>query len=234
MVYENEFIELLKQCKSKENTFYENEVKQKAICIISDVIKKSDKNRMKKKSIQVEIAAKKERLLQKLLDGVISDEDYKIARDKLEYQLENADKKEKGYMHENGLNRMECIQEYLDSEEGKNMMNQIFLQNELVNARVFFDGSIRISFKDRTDTVQYRHINEKSRKKEESILKIYECFMEKDEWSSSQLANKTGLSQGNILTKLKVLADREEVMYISRGKNGGYWKKCKKTGKNSI
>lgn len=232
IIYEKELIELpefaLSKSENKKNLYDVDLILEKTLYIVTEAIKNADENKIHKEVQQNQLLAKKKRLLKKFIDGIISDDDYKEAQRILNRQFEGLEKKENQCVQGTLEERIRKIASYLYSKENEGIIKQLFLQSELSGIEVF-DGRLIISFRNEKIAVNYKHINEKSKKKEESIVQIHNYFLEKSEWTAAQLAKNTGLSQGNVLAKLKQLKNENEVTYVSKGKNGGYWKKCEKT-----
>jgi DNA invertase Pin-like site-specific DNA recombinase len=166
---------------------------------------------------QENIKNKKSIILEKLLDGIITDEDYCIMRDDLKKQ-EEALSDSIVKMQDNGetlqnLKRMQKIEELVCGEDFCRRLFLSYLLSNIVRITVYDDGRLEIIYRDKSkETLVYRHKNKKTLEKEEKIQEVYQCI-KCGMKTAAEIAEKTGLSTGNVLLKTKELKTKGRITY---------------------
>ena len=167
---------------------------------------------------------KKKNLLQKYMDGIVSDSDYKLASEMLAQQINQMTEQEKRNDTAKPGQRLFAIRQYLYSEEGQEAVQQAVVQSTISEITVYPDKRVCVRYRTGACRMMpYRHIHAKMKKRQESIQKIEQLFLSHNRLTTAEIAEYTGYSRGNILQKLKELKQQGRIRYVSMGKNGGCW-----------
>ena len=222
-VYEKELEPLLWEQFQKEDMESIKTQTENGLLLLEKVLKKNPCS----KDFCMEygrLREKKKNLLQKYMDGIVSDSDYKLASEMLAQQINQMTEQEKRNDTAKPGQRLFAIRQYLYSEEGQEAVRQAVVQNTLSEITVYPDNRLCVCYRTGACRMMpYRHIHAKMKKRQESIQKIEQLFLSQNRLTTAEIAEYTGYSQGNILQKLKELKQQGRIRYVSMGKNGGCW-----------
>ncbi len=223
-VYKKELETLLWEQLQKESVQNIKDLQKECIVILEKVLNKETTN-MKESTTECEhLLGKKKKLLQKYMDGIINDSDYRLAAEMLAQQMKHAQELAGQRPPHNTEKRLLKIRQYLNSREGQQAVRQAVLQSAISEITVYPDNRLCINYRAGTGkTLRYGHIHEKTKKKQESLEKIERLFIERHCLTTAQIAEYTGYSQGNILQKLNQFKQQGKICYVSQGNRGGYW-----------
>ena len=103
---------------------------------------------------------KKKNLLQKYMDGIVSDSDYKLASEMLAQQINQMTEQEKRNDTAKPGQRLFAIRQYLYSEEGQEAVRQAVVQNTLSEITVYPDNRLCVCYRTGACRMMpYRHIH---------------------------------------------------------------------------
>jgi hypothetical protein len=171
---------------------------------------------------QENLKEKKSVILEKLLDGIITDEDYLVMRESLKNKEDELSESMMKMQNDDealdNLKRMQMIEELVCGEDFCRQLFLSYLLGAIVRITVYDDGRLEIIYRDKSkETLVYRHKNKKTLEKEEKIQEVYSCIKDGMK-TAAEIAEKTGLSTGNVLLKTK------ELKISGRIKFEGGWK----------
>lgn len=235
IVYENEIENILKNAvtgslqMSDKNDYYNKQEE-----LLYELLKCALKEKTDVQLIYMQkekvLEDKKKRLLGKLADGIISDQDFKLMNNELEIQRQFLQKeKQKDREAQNNIDiRLDTIKKFIEKKETKEKIFKSCVCQQIQKLEVNPKGILSIYPADRTEKIQmqYSHMNKKTMQKEAKTTELYNYIKEAGEMTTEQLSVKSGLSHGNVLLKLKELKGKNAICFVSRGRNGGYWKIC--------
>lgn len=228
-VYEEELSMLLENYftayKEMEMQDWE-EVTIKFMELFKEALSESDENGCKEEQRRqrLRLEQKKKALMNKLLEGVISDDDFKLLNQELEEKLSGLQKEKQSEKEKES--RLERIKGILKGQEIKEEVQKRVLTAAIQAIYVKPEGRLEITFfeKEKTFIINYQHKNEKTRQKEEKIMQIYNCIVKCNTLTAAQIGEQVGLSANNVLQKTKELERQGKLQYVNRGSCGGYWK----------
>lgn len=222
-VYEKELEPLLWEQFQKEDMESIKTQTENGLLLLEKVLKKNPCS----KDFCMEygrLREKKKNLLQKYMDGIVSDSDYKQAQGNAGTADKSDDRAGKTKRYGKARAAAFAIRQYLYSEEGQEAVRQAVVQNTLSEITVYPDNRLCVCYRTGACRMMpYRHIHAKMKKRQESIQKIEQLFLSQNRLTTAEIAEYTGYSQGNILQKLKELKQQGRIRYVSMGKNGGCW-----------
>ncbi|MBO5459868.1 MAG: recombinase family protein [Lachnospira sp.] len=240
------------QGKCKNTIVYETELENMLKNIVTGSLKMPDENDLYEKQEEVlyellkcvlkedtgiqaiymqkekALEDKKKRLLNKLADEIISDGDFQLMNKELEIQRQFLQKEiRKSREAQNNIDiRLNTIKQFMTKKDTKEKIFRCYCCRQIQGIEVKPKGILNIYRADIEEKVQmqYFHRNKKTLQKETKTEELYNYIKEAGEMTTEQLSEKSGLSHGNVLLKLKELKGKSAICFVSRGRNGGYWK----------
>lgn len=228
-VYEEELSMLLEEhfAEYKAEVMKDwEEVTKKFIELLGEVLSETVENgcQEERRRERLRLERKKKILMNKLLEGVISDDDFKLLKQELEEKLSGL--QEQKLSEEEKESRLESIKGILSEQEIKGEVQKRVIAAAIQTIYVKPEGRLEVKFfeKEELFIIEYQHKNEKTRQKEEKIMQIYDCIVTCNTLTAAQIGEQVGLSANNVLQKTKELERQGKLRYVNRGSCGGYWK----------
>lgn len=206
----------------------------------SNTLEKEQKNL--EKSLN-KLRENKNTLLQKLIDGVISDNDYKTFSGELDEKIANAEEKLNGINsklteYNNSEARLLRIKEELQKGDIINKAKSKELIGKINKIIVHEDGMLEFKFDQvkllgtdasqdvdeelYTVRMQYIRICKSERRRMSEREAVLNCIVNNNQIMISEIMEKLGLKQSTVSTRIKELKEEGKLRYI-KGQRGGHW-----------
>lgn len=191
-------------------------------------------------------------LMDRMLDELITAEEFKKKKLELDNKIEEIQKKLNTLQGKKKdlqavKQRIEDIRNRLENGDiiSKTSINEMI--DNIDSIRVYPDGKLDLyinkfsltgilkvgnSAKSEAEdekyyilTLQYQFISEKERVKNENRDKVYQEFLKNEQIQIMEIMDHTGLSQNNVNLRIKELKEEGKIEYIGHGQ-WGIWKVC--------
>jgi predicted Rossmann fold nucleotide-binding protein DprA/Smf involved in DNA uptake len=161
---------------------------------------------------QESLKNKRQRILEKFADGIITDEDYKSMREILDKKEKQLVKDIRKIQHGMETDRVQRIEELICREDFCRQLFFMYTMSEIEKIIVQKDALQIVYVNKPKEILIYKHKNQKTLKKEEKREEVYQCI-KGGMGTASEIAKKTGLSAGNVLLKMKELKNQGRVVF---------------------